>query len=554
MFFSCVQCEQNNHCGPNQTCNEEYVCESNDAPVVSPTQSSCLADIMCDEEKPFCNNDYKCVQCELASDCGPYQTCKDYECVSADADEAPGVNNLQLGYNLYKANPFHTNPKAIDPGIKWQIFKLVYKRNGNTFSGSDGKTYDTPLGYQMTPSGICKMKVHSNEITSTKAFDAEFSFGASNEANGIYNGVSVGASSAMTAYMSVYKSVQEHKKTVNAESTCPRLVAEMMPNLDDGNKVIPHKLTLTNEARDRLEKLSSSYDPAWKQFFDDYGTHIVTKGVIGASMRASYTFTGSEVNKVIQGGFSFSQSVSIGISELFGASSTRGGSAHVGAAKAIKESSGYHEVVTIGDVDEPAEDMLIARTLGSFCSWVDYKSEEKLQFNEDNCLKNTEKYCIEVMKSQGIDNAKSCAIPSDKKFDCVIDSDCSGDKRCWNHKCVNAQWPHNCKAMTHTSYKHAGCGRRCPNPYKGVGRYDNRNCYWPSKNNICEKTFVYTYSCYPNKPYIGGAYLNSGGFGEVGCIYKKSNNGGLGKVHVKKVDNVPSREDCIRILTQDPIS
>lgn len=313
-----------------------------------------------------------------------------------------------------------------------------------------------------------------------------------------------------------------------------------------------HTLVLENNAKNRLVSLPPGYSAEWIDFFTKYGTHIVKEGTVGSFKRVSYSFTSVDIKNVVQSGMTFEESLEVGVPLVFEGKIDSRVSTAEKAAYAIGHSNGYRKEYFLGSIDDWTNSVIIDSTLSSFCNWLDYDNDIR-NFQKDDCLKNTEKYCIDVMKGQGYKNiGNKCQIPEDNIFECVFDSDCPGDKRCWDMKCKDPLPSSECQGHYYRSRYESGCGWSCDKYYRVVG-YDNKNCWLGTTNKICWAGYnAYYYAT--DAPWVGGVKDFMGG--KVGCEFRKANEDG----QFSQVRNVPSKwgyptiSQCASSMTQDPYS
>lgn len=396
-------------------------------------------------ETPICdlishlNRKGYCQQCVNDNHCPnfPYEECSPHtkKCREPSVTKSPAIETAQFGYDLYNADPFYrlsdkSAGSEIDPGEKrMKLFNQRWTKDGDTKT-MHGVSYNEPEDYTLALVSTCFSTSRSGSITSFESYKEDMSAALTVSGSGSSSGVSGDASIGVSSYESVYKSANEHKTSVNSQSLCKRYSFQMLDS---------YKLHLTSDAEDKIKKLPANWDGnggKWDIFFQTYGTHIVKGGYIGSMKRASYTFTSSDREELVMEGESLSTSVNIGVPGVFTVGGDTSSERAREAAKRLRETSGFKVEVTRGDMIDFLDSVIVERSLSSFCEYLDYN--EIRNFDESKCFRNTELYCIKVLNEAGFHNVgNKCAIPEDNTFDCVLDSDCSGSKRCWDMKCTD---------------------------------------------------------------------------------------------------------------------
>lgn len=502
---------------------------------------ACTPDSLCLDGSSYCNTQldepikgycYECLNDNHCDVLGEYCRIDKYNaiCTATNVDRIPSIDTITRGYNIYNADPFLGKKDAlIDSGYAKQFYRHTFIRSADRKISLRGKDFYFPLGFSAFPLKTKKEVAETTSFSSTMSFKSEVASSVSVGGSGTAKGIEFGGQVGASAY--AYVAVDASAEVVTVKSMAWYALYNFnIPSIEGIN------LKLTGHANETLTHMKDIPD-SWSAFFEDYGTHIITQGIMGAWEKISLRFTSEEQNIVKGSGSSFESSVSVGMPFLFSFSNenTRDVSEEVG--KRIQQTQGNTETTVMGDPenlnDSPSA---IRMNLESICLFIDFNKYKNI--NEATCFQNMKSYCISKLLDIGVGNGH-CEYADDKTFQCITDSHCGNDpwKRCDNGKCVTREClvntdcdtPHwdvceeggfcvrrksepdpskiSCSNIIHyTGHRwNSGCrmNPRCAAGFRKVAD-DNSRCWYPSTGIVCAQFWRYWGPpCNANRPLLG---------------------------------------------------
>ena len=519
-----------------------------------------------------CLNDNHCVV-------GEYCRIDKYNavCTATNVDRIPSIDTITRGYNIYNADPFlGKKDSLIDSGYAKQFYRHTFIKSADKRISLGGKDFYFPLGFSAFPLNTYKEVAETTSFSSTMSFQSEVASSVSVGGSGTYKGVEFGGQVGASAYAYVAEDASAEVVTVKSMAWYA-LYNFKIPSIEGIN------LKLTSHANESLTHMKDTPD-SWAAFFEDYGTHIITQGIMGAWEKLSLRFTSEQRNIVKGSGSSFESSASVGMPFLFSFSNENTLEASEEVGKRIQQTHGRTETITMGDPENLNDGPSVIRmNLESICLFIDYNKYKNI--NEATCFQNMKSYCKSKLLAIGVGNGHHCEYADDETFQCITDSHCSNDpwKRCDNGKCVqreclahtdcpSPQWDVceeggfcvrrkgeksptliGCPQKTHytgkTHWTSCTWGPSCPAGYT-KDREENGPCWSPTTRWVCKQyENYYGPPCGGNRPLLGtcGSGKRGNGCCDNGGHCSKWGWCAWGPDHISTM-KAPSRSEC-KVMT-----
>jgi len=451
---------------------------SEKAPGECKNNDDCTGDWVCLETQrigfPIPNRCYECLNADLCPyGMGCQISREGASCGANEVIEVPSLETFEFGYNIYKADPLFTLGEKIDPGeAKEPFYKQQFDPSSDFHLTLDEKQFSRPVGIHVKGESTCVGSAKIQSITSTHNYEKEIDAQITSGGSVSDEGVTVGGEVGFSSYKKIEKDASGSITTIESLNFCS-LYSFKVPDLEQiaGN--------LLPAAQQRLDSLKTSHD--WFLFFDDYGTHIITEGLVGAFEKILIRMTEFQRSEMTSSGKTIEHSIKVGFPEVFSSEMSSSLSTSSEDYKKLEAQTTTVSRITGGHTDELLKSpMSLSKTVAPICDFVK-KSQSGV------CRASLTKYCINELKKAGL----SLKSPSSKckiqeldtfgTFDCVIEADCSSGQKCRQNKCVKCS---TCNADVWTE-----CGQNhstyCPSGYTFV---KHENCFL-STHNLCRRSY-----------------------------------------------------------------
>jgi len=448
--------ENGNNCEKDEDCpDEEY----------------CLTHV--ERDFPVANRCYECINsnhCEKDEQCSIDRS--NAVCGAIDVQETPSIGKVEHGYNIYKGDPFYILGTS-DPGhTTSKFYNQVWNTDATYKISLEGETFYFPEGFTVQSTGNCKKKSTTNSISTTDSFKSAIGKTISYGASGTIKGVELGGGVGTSSYKEITKRSKASESTTESSSYCSLYSFFMAP----GDKKEEIKSNITPRAKERLRSLGS--DTSWFDFFETYGTHLITKGEMGAFERMSTSFTKSQREDLSKVTGSFETSVSIGIPGIFGLEREESTSESTEIGNMIQNMNKNLEAVTGGNIEDmlrtPA---LINKHLEPICEFMDHS---------DKCFGMLKKYCIRNLKEAGLDPGIECKYPEKDEVHCAVTSDCGEMEECKEGECKLVPSLYACNLCVRDHWTSCTWNPGCPRGYRH-SRWENGPCTFWTSRRVCRK-------------------------------------------------------------------
>ncbi|SBT31124.1 sporozoite micronemal protein essential for cell traversal, putative [Plasmodium ovale wallikeri] len=262
----------------------------------------------------------------------------------------PGLYFVGIGYNLIFGNPLGEPDSLTDPGYRAQIYILNWEIS-NRGIANDLATLQ-PLNAWIRKENACSRAESINECSSVSDYTKNLAIEAS--VSGSYMGL--GAFSASSGYNKFLNEISKRtSKTYLVKSNCVKYTIGLPPYVP-WEKTIAYMNAVDDLPRDftGLDKdsecTSDTYEQkkatddckdvhSWMQFFQTYGTHIITEAQLGGKITKIIKVSNSSVSKMQKEGVS----VKATIKAQFGFASV-GGSTGVSSDSASKNNDESYDM------------------------------------------------------------------------------------------------------------------------------------------------------------------------------------------------------------------
>ncbi|SBT75459.1 perforin-like protein 1 [Plasmodium ovale] len=251
----------------------------------------------------------------------------------------PGLYFVGIGYNLIFGNPLGEPDSLTDPGYRAQIYILNWEIS-NRGIANDLATLQ-PLNAWIRKENACSRAESINECSSVSDYTKNLAIEAS--VSGSYMGL--GAFSASSGYNKFLNEISKRtSKTYLVKSNCVKeKTIAYMNAVDD----LPRDFTGLDKdsecTSDTYEQKKATDDckdvHSWMQFFQTYGTHIITEAQLGGKITKIIKVSNSSVSKMQKEGVS----VKATIKAQFGFASV-GGSTGVSSDSASKNNDESYDM------------------------------------------------------------------------------------------------------------------------------------------------------------------------------------------------------------------
>jgi len=369
-------------------------------------------------------------------------------CTSPKVREIPGFSRMQTGYNVYKGDPLYILESIGGPRdagyAPYKFYHHQFDTHINNEVTLENEVFSHPKGFYAEGNGaVCNKASKTNTITSTSSYEEEVKKQVTYGATGTIKGVDLAGSVGSGSYDKVKEDAMDTKTTTFSSDVCT--LYDFYMEEDTKKEIIMG--SLHENAKKRLKNLTTLYD--WTGFFDDYGTHIITKGTAGAFQRLALTFTESERSELTAEGKTFENSMTIGMPGVFGFSRTSNGSTNSAFATSIRNMKSSMKGVSGGDMTNLLNSPdLILKTLDPICEFID---------NLDICYDMLKKYCVGVLQAKGFMSAHECAYPKESIYSCADSRDCPKGEGCNSGRCVQGHCSDRSDCDTGEGCKNGKC-------------------------------------------------------------------------------------------------
>ena len=427
------------------------------------------------------------------------------------------MSKVEKGYNIFKADPLFINDRVTqDPGDDtYQFFNLQYDREKHSSYRFMNKFY-MPLEYFLTEGGVTRKKSVTKSMTSAALYKKSTESAVKVGAEGSYYGVDLGGSVGISAFSEVQNNAMTKTTTTESSSRVSYYTFELRQDA---------KFQLTENTESYLKRLDNTAN-SWFKFFDDYGTHITTKGQVGAWTRTAMKFSQSDRESLTTDERSFQTSLNVGIPSFFGFDlDTTGGTSRT-IGNSLQQMNIREDGVYVGDPNSLFNEEtnmppgIISREVVPICKFIDSSHTRHSAL----CLKHLKSYCIKELRAAGF-STHECKFPSSSLFTCALDSDCDDDpwKRCdagfcksreciqdsdcnyWYQRCdtndglcVKRQRRtdacQTCDYVVDTHWTTCTINPGCPSGFTH-SRWENGPCWGFTKRRVCDK--IEKYACPP---------------------------------------------------------
>lgn len=398
-----------------------------------------------------------CYECITNDDCAePTPLCAiDVSgtcCSSVEVDQIPGMSRIERGYNIFKADPFGVKNNLHDEGVaKRPFYVQTFNTDPKHWVTMSKETYSMPQEFHVYNDNRCEKKYQTSSITSTESFQTAMGSAVHVEGEATIptksgKKINVGASIGMSSYSDVMKAAEDGLTTTESTAYCTAYQFNMKKDAS---------LYLTDEAKAELKKLSTTSDKQkneeWKKFFNQYGTHVIVSGQMGAYERVYSRFTKTQRNDVTKSGYSFEQSVSVGIEGIFSVSKSESQSVDKTKATSKNEEKFVQGTVSSGDVDDTLMNPgLIKMSVMPICEFfqdqTDKANNKIFSVVKETCKLQMLPYCRDILFGLLPDPEEVSQICNyealGKPFQCVTDADCEDEKAtCSKGQCSScSEW------------------------------------------------------------------------------------------------------------------
>lgn len=465
-----------------------------------------------------------CYECLNSNHCPDGKKClidqSNAECVEHDVDPLPSIASVTRGYNIFDADPLLTKPDALfDDGFSRRSF---YSHTYSTSSSNrrlslGGKTFYIPVGFDAYTQASSVSTARTTSFTSTNSFQSTVETSVSVGGSGVIEDLELGGKVGASAYKSIQEDASMDKMTTESKAFFSLYRFEM-------NSIDSVDLKLTDQADAMLSGMTDTSD-SWAAFFEEYGTHIITGGTMGAFERFSESFTSEQREFITSDGSSFETEVSAGMPFLFSFSNENAIEHSRTVGERIKEVIKTATVVRFGSqnppdnlIDSPG---VIRMNLESICLFIDDKKYTNIK--QRTCLESIKDYCSSKLNTLGLGKGGgSCEYADSKTFQCFTDENCNPSQRCDANQCVKRdcfvrsdcprpEWEHCTERgvcvrsiatdsplfctilrgdLIDTHWTSCTWGPSCKSGYV-LDRYENGPCTFGTERKVCVKYSVY---------------------------------------------------------------
>jgi len=420
-----------------------------------------MFDNMSNSERP---QKFHCYECLNNYDCDPdgTRTCKIEEGGTRCDDNQPdfpyltGMPGAGYGYNIFKADPMllTKNSKDIshDTGIPDQPFFHLTPQYKPALL-YNGVEYSVPNGFIVTILQVDITSAQTKTLSSSEAVETASSSYAKVEASGTINGIDIGGGLGVSAFEKTKKSF-ESLTTLTSSKREQGLYKFV---LSEGNDLKLH--SHTERALQLLTNSGSEVE--WYNFFEEFGTHLTPKGIMGRIETVSYSFSSSEREEIAAKGKSFDLEVKAGITGLFAAKAGTGGDQMSATSKRIAEINSETAILRLGGrINTDDTPVIIKRlSLKPICKYIPYN---KYVVDEDNCKKMMLRYCKKKLGEAGLNNDECKYID---EFECADHRDCGYDEEHEKYNRTSVE----CVAGKCVHWKIGNKGKSCTEKCTSIG-------------------------------------------------------------------------------------
>jgi len=215
----------------------------------------------------------------------------------------PGVTALEylgIGYNLIEGNPRGSDITELDPGFRSGVIKLEKSKNSLTSNNE----FSVPLGVELRYLTSCEFSSKATEVSDVfdyqRRLSRESKFSASGGISGALKGIS-GQFDVSFSKSERFESFQKDSfRTKNTEFESSAICTEYEGRL---NSYFDHKTRHNfNMAISTLDypfdEGNKTHVDAYKKFIAEYGTHYVSKVVLGAKLVYTVVMGSNAVSKL----------------------------------------------------------------------------------------------------------------------------------------------------------------------------------------------------------------------------------------------------------------
>ncbi|KAA0162852.1 hypothetical protein FNF31_03115 [Cafeteria roenbergensis] len=220
----------------------------------------------------------------------------------------PSVDYLGVGYDLIRGNPDGDPETQLDPGFRNSVVELVWDQSNEHLSRD--MRYLQPVGGFAFPEYSCHMSSSSRELSTESDYQSSLQVDASVQGGYGVGGFS-GSFSASAGFGEFARDVaSKGSERFELVSYCLQFVAGFNKGADTKLKQMPHF-----EAA--VQGLVGGDQDTWNAFFEEFGTHYISKVHLGGKMIHQVTMDRSSVEKIRNSNVD----VSLAVEASFGAGS-----------------------------------------------------------------------------------------------------------------------------------------------------------------------------------------------------------------------------------------